>query len=518
LALKQSDGLDGWFPGQEKMARNRESMNRRQRRAARKPAPAGSAGVSTMFAEALRLHRAGALPEAEWLYRQILSINPDHADSLHLLGVISHQRGRYAVAAEMIGKAIATDPKAASYHSNLGASLRELGRLDEANACWRKAVALDPRYWEARHNLGTGLWGRGRFEEAFAVHQATLRLGGDRCFSYHGMSICRKFTETDRPLIAEMKQCLEDRRLSDKEPSKLHFALGKIFDDLGEPESAIQHFDEANRLERMKRRFDAREFSALIDRLICSFPRGTPRSPEAFESELPVLIVGMPRSGTTLVEQILTSHPKIAGCGELRFWLQRSAPILQRPFTDLSPTAELDIARDYLGLLTELAPGAERVTDKNPFNFLVLGLIQKTLPRARIIHCRRNPVDMALSIYFTSFGRANDFSYSRGDIVLYYREYRRLMQHWRAMLSADRFLEVDYEELVADQDRVSRNLINFVGLDWDDGCIEFHRIDRPIDSSSAWQVRQPIYRTSVERWRLYEPWLGEFRELLQEGQ
>ena len=218
----------------------------------------------------------------------------------------------------------------------------------------------------------------------------------------------------------------------------------------------------------------------------------------------------MPRSGTTLTEQILASHPKVAAGGEIDFWLQRSG----KP-----GLAEPDAVRDYLGLLTRLSFGAARVTDKMPFNFLFLDIVQRLLPNARIVHCRRNPVDTALSIYFarftaaTGFARINDFAYARKDIVRAYRDYLRLMEHWRGVLSSDRFIEIDYEGLVADPEAVARRLVAFCGLEWDKACLDFHRANRPIATASAWQARQPIYRSSVERWRNYEPWLGDFAGL-----
>jgi hypothetical protein len=228
-----------------------------------------------------------------------------------------------------------------------------------------------------------------------------------------------------------------------------------------------------------------------------------------------VLIVGMPRSGTTLVEQILASHPDIAAAGELDFWPRRLDHVRRRRISRLDAAAERDIVRDYPALLRTYSPGARRVTDKMPFNFLFLGHIHRLFPNARIIHCRRLPVDTALSIYLTRFAGLHDFTASREDIVRYYQEYRRLMAHWRAVLPPDRFLDIDYEDLVADPDSVSRRMVAFCGLEWDDACRDSHKTDRPIVTASVWQARQPVYRSSAERWRRYEPWLGELRLLLE---
>jgi tetratricopeptide (TPR) repeat protein len=310
-----------------------------------------------------------------------------------------------------------------------------------------------------------------------------------------------------------MRAALEEQKFSDAGRALLHFALGKIFDDLADYETAIRHFDEANRLKRAEQVFDESNLAAVVDRSIGAFPKEEVNV--ASESELPILIVGMPRSGTTLTEQILASHPQVAAGGELDFWLRRTDRIWNQSADQRDPAAGRDAIRDYLALLTNISPAAPvRVTDKMPSNFLHLGLVHGLFPNARIIHCRRNPVDTALSIYFTHFARTHEFANSRNGIVLYYREYQRLMAHWRRVLPPDRFIEIDYERLITDQEGISRRLVAFCGLEWDDACLDFHNTRRRIGTASAWQARQPLYRSSVERWRHYQPWLGEFRELL----
>ncbi len=595
-------------------------MNRQQRRAATRQGatatPAASPGIQDIFAAGLRHHQAGRLREAELGYRQVLAANPRHADSLHLLGLLACDARRPDIGADLIGKAIAINPKAAAYHFDLATIFQEQGKLEQAAACYHKATVLEPGYLEAQSNLGCllqelgrsaeavachrkalsiqpnnaathnnlgialqalyqfadavacyrraialrpdfadayshlgsalkeqGLWDealasfrkaleldpnaptthanlgmvwldQGRFEDATAAFETALRLGGDPSSAYHGLSIVRKFTEADRPLIAQMEAALTDPALKPASRLLIHFALGKAFDDLKDYESAIRHFDEGNRLEREKSRFDRAGFTALVDWVIAAFPNDAPASPAASASELPIFIVGMPRSGTTLVEQILASHPKVGAGGELRFWPERMGPVRRRQAARLDPAAERDAAQAYPALLGEIAPGAARVTDKMPFNFQFLGHLNRLLPQARFIHCRRNPIDTALSNYVTRFAAPHDFSTDRADLVYYYREYERLMAHWRAILPADRFLEIDYEALVADPETVSRRMVAFCGLDWDDACLAFHETDRPIQTASAWQARQPVYRSSAERWRRYEPWLGELRALL----
>jgi tetratricopeptide (TPR) repeat protein len=582
-------------------------MNRKERRAT---APGPAASPQAMLSEAIEYHRAGNLAKAERLYRQILAVDPSHADSLHLLGVIAHQRARDDLAMDLIGQAIALNPGEAMYHTNLGSVLRRLGRLEdsaaryrealrlnpayleahnslgltlkdlgrpaeaaacyreairlrpdyidalnnlgvvseeagdlnEAATCYRRALELSPGFAEAHNNLGNVLWRigsidtaiveyrqaiaikpdyadahnnlglalaqRGRFDEAFAEHETALRLGADPVISYYEMSHCRRFGPTDRPLVARMTALLTEPRISDAGRSQLNFALGKAMNDLGEYETAIRHFDDARRLEP-DRAFDRAGFAETVRRNI-ETPPASQSVPS--QSERPVFVVGLPRSGTTLVEQMLASHPDVATTGESDFWLGS--------FTTPDEAATEETIARYLGMLNAASGQAKRVIDKMPYNFLLLGLLNRAFPNARIVHCRRHPVDTALSIYFTRFNRLsrhsrlNDFSACRDDIVFVYRQYRQLMDHWRATLPPDRFAEIDYEQLVAEPEPTVRRLLNFCGLEWDAACLDFHRGDRVVSTASIWQVRQPLYHSSVGRWRRYEPWLGEFRELL----
>jgi hypothetical protein len=293
----------------------------------------------------------------------------------------------------------------------------------------------------------------------------------------------------------------------------LHFAAGKALDDLKDYAAAIQHFDAANRIRRKLAPFDPSSFARLVDRLIARFTPGLFASAagalegEGRDDETPVLVLGMPRSGTTLVERIVSSHPSVAGGGELAFWNERAPSLIDE-------LAKAGAARaDYLRLLRTIGPGALRVTDKMPFNFLWIGLVHLLLPRARIVHCRRNPIDTCLSIYQTQFAQNWGFTSHRGDLASYYRQYLRVMEHWRAVLPPDRLIEVDYEEATSQPEATARRLIAFCGLPWDPACLQPERNADAVKTASKWQARQPIYRSSVERWRHYEPWLGELREL-----
>jgi hypothetical protein len=294
---------------------------------------------------------------------------------------------------------------------------------------------------------------------------------------------------------------------------RLHLALGKAADDLGDYALAMEHFDAADVVRRNSSSFDPAGFDLEIDRLIASCtPELIARASEPGGSDrTPVLIMGMPRSGTTLVEQIVSNHPEVVAGGELNFWNERGpawfAAGAETPFLGKA-------AKDYLDVLRAIGPTAARVTDKMPFNFLWAGLIHVALPCATIIHCRRTAVDTALSIHQTHFHPGLAFPTGGAELVAYFRSYQRLMDHWRSVLPANRFIEVDYEELTRAPEPVIRRVIAACGLTWHDACLRPESNTRAVKTPSKWQARQPINRNSVARWRRYEPWLGPLRALV----
>src|SRR5260370_15553807 len=313
-----------------------------------------------------------------------------------------------------------------------------------------------------------------------------------------------------------MLSALGEASLDDDDRLFLHYAIGKMLDDFGEYREAMRHFDQANGIRRRNASFDRELFSGHVDWVMQRF---TPtyfaaHADFAVDDETPILIVGMPRSGTTLGEQILSSHRQIAGGGELVFWTRRAASWGVSSATYLTSASAHHMAGDYLAMLRRIGPSAARVTDKVPFNLFQLGLIHLLLPKARIIHCRRHPIDTCLSMYFTNFKEKFEFVSDKGDLAFAYPQYPRLMDHWREVLPSDRFVEVDYESLIADRQTLTPRLIAFTGLDWHDACLAPARNKRTVITSSVWQVRQPVYATSIARWRHYEPWLGELRQLL----
>ena len=394
-------------------------------------------------------------------------------------------------------------------------SLEASGALEAALTAMRGITDAHPDCAMAHSILGGILGQTGHSTEAAAHYDRAAELSPTMIGAWAGVAVNRKFTADDAPLIARMNATLARTDLALHVRQTLYFALGKAHDDMGDYEAAMRNFEAGNRLRAQRARIDLDRLARHVDWLSLETPPGyqAHQSDPGVEDATPLLIVGMPRCGSTLIEQILSSHPEVAAGGELEFWGLRDVP--REDIWSLTSTAEATrrIASDYLATLRMFGPDAKRVTDKALGNFIRLGLIHRVFPNATFVHCRRNPIDTALSIFMTNFDTHLAFGSDRSDIVFHYRQYQRIMAHWREVLPADRLIEVDYEALVADPEPQVRRLISACGLDWNDACLESHRNRGKITTASLWQARQPIYRTSVERWRRYEPWLGELCQL-----
>ena len=471
---------------------------------------------------ALALQQQSRDVEAMAAFRRAIDLNPAHADSLAHLGQLLSSHGRPEEAAACYEYAVAAESDPTRRASYRAATLMQQGHAAEAEAALRGVTTADSTSDVAHQALGELLQRRGKFDEAHASFARAIELQPKRGAAYLSLVTGRKMDASDRALIHQMRAMLDDASLPPFEQRHLHYALGKAFDDLGDYASAILHYDRANQimatlLRRAGQSFDREGFAAGISRAIedlapAFFARTSTGT--AANGDLPVFIVGMPRSGTTLVEQILSSHREIGAAGELSYWTDRWREIGQSSLERLGEAERGRLADDYIALLRTAAPTARRITDKMPTNFLVLGLIHHALPGARIIHCRRNPLDTCLSLYFTPTGNPLNFTHDRADIVFYYEQYVRLMAHWRSVLPSQRFMEVDYEMLVAEPERIIRTMIEFCQLPWDDACLSPERSAHMIATPSLWQARQPVHGRAVERWRRYRDWLGDFRRFL----
>jgi tetratricopeptide (TPR) repeat protein len=605
--------------------------------------------------QALAHHRAGRLAEAEAIYRHILTIDARHADGLHLLGMLEHQRGYHETAIEMIGQAISVSPNVAAYHSNLGTILQARGQLDEAAACFERALVLNPDWAEVHSNLGNVRHNQGRLDEAAACQERALALKPNFAEACSNLGIVRQaqgdlnqavacyeqalalkpdyvdahnnlgtalleqnkikqavahyeralflkpdyaaahnnlgnaLTRQDRtveaqahyeralvlkpdyanaynnlgnifkeqgkfddamaqyeraiasrpdyaeahlnrselkrfrhgdPDLAALEALAKREDLSADKALYVHFALAKALEDTGDYVAAFEHLRQGNALKRSQVDYKEKNVLELFGRISNVFNSSLfdRLQGQGDPSDVPVFVIGMPRSGSTLIEQILASHPQIHGAGELTAIETMEASGLfnagDPPLPYPESVAALDgaglrrLGQSYLACLPKPANGAIRVVDKLLGNFLHIGLIHLILPHARIIHSMRNPIDTCVSCYSKLFTSGLYFTYDLAELGRYYRGYSALMAHWRSVLPPGAMLDVAYEEVVDNLEGQARRLIDYCGLPWDDTCINFHQSTRPVKTASAVQVRQPLFRSSLERWRNYEGGLG----------
>jgi tetratricopeptide (TPR) repeat protein len=444
--------------------------------------------MNSGISEALKLHQAGRLSEAAAIYNRVLRDNPRDVDALHLLGLVAFQTNDFVQSERLISEALRLDPGQATIHHNMGSTQRVLGNFDTARQHYRTAIEKKPDYAEAYFNL----------------------------------SAVTKFKSPELRFISSLRKLLDKDDLSDADRCFLKFAAGKYFDDLGEYDEAFQHFQEGNQLKALT--FDIGQYETFIESIISTSDADylAARTEYGFADETPVFIVGMPRSGTTLVEQILSSHPEVFGAGELpdiagiiKAFPQHTAE--KAPYPQCLPMAQPAVfegfGQSYVQRLKNLSNDAQRIVDKNPINHQHLGLILTMLPKARIIHCSRYVLDTCLSCYFQNFRAGQEFSYSFEGIAAYYNGYRRLIDHWTT-IAPGRIIEMEYEGVVDDLEGRARGLIDFLGLNWDNNCLHFHEAKRAVATASDLQVRQPIYKSSVRRSDNYAKHISKLKSLL----
>lgn len=489
-------------------------------------------------------------------FDKALALNPDHAEARHNLGIALLAEGRVEDAIASFEAALARRPDYAEAHVSLGNTYRRLGYWTEAQAAYHAALALRPGDPMALLGAGFTLIDKGDIEAARAcfdavpegARQAPLAaVGKARALSLLGENeaalalvapeaapapippeqvavfgnIADKFGREDeaQALIAETLQRPGLRR---EQRIELHFALGRLLDRMGAYDAAFTHYAAGNDL--VQTAFDPEKFAAFAARIRAVFgPDWRARlARSGNETEAPVFIVGTPRSGTSLTEQILSQHPAVAACGEREdiaraLSLLGGGPLAYERHVEALEALDRDrlegIAADYLAAAPAAGSGAARITDKMPYNFMHLGFIAQLFPRARIVHCRREPMDSCLSCYFQRFSRGNFHTYRLAHLGAFYRVYEEMMAHWRAVLDLP-ILDLSYEALVADLEGESRRLLAFLGLEWDPRCLRFYESKRVVNTASFDQVRRPVYADSVGRWRHYADRLDPLAEAL----
>lgn len=465
------------------------------------------------------LDELGQTEQALTAYRKALALQPGDRETMFELGSHLARCGQLTEAESLLRRVLLLHPNDAKACFQLAEVLEKLGGIAEAEGYFKQAMSQSAIPDDLLARYGAFLARQGRFKEAERLYESAIRERGDVPGFYYGLTRSRKFTKDDEALLNRITDVIGSVDIRSEGAVDGYYALGKAWDDLGKYDRAFPYYQKANQWQGSISKFNRRKHQEKIDWIIRCFAPDSPPNAAAYrnESVMPILVVGMPRSGTTLVEQILSSHSDVSGAGELDFW-RNALKAQDGDFPELWNEETLrQMGEGYLRELERHTDGASHVVDKMPGNYMFLGLIHRIFPKAKIIHCRRDPVDTCLSIYFQQFSEGHEYRHHLGDLAFAYRQYRRLMDHWKMALPASAMTEVSYEDLVASPEMESRRLIEFCGLSWDERCLEFYKNARTVRTASQWQVRQPIYQTSKERWRNYEKWIGPLLELRDEG-
>jgi len=499
--------------------------------------------------------------EAEAAYRKALEPHPNNPDTLDNLALALKDLERLDEAADLLRRALVVDARNDKYLVHYATVLLDQKKISEAGAAadnalainpnshdgfnvagrvafergdlkaslanYQRAIALKPDLADAYNNMGNVLKELGQLKEAEQAFLEALRIDPDIAGVYVNLADSKKFTAGDRHLAAMEALAARTEGLSKNDRMQLDFALGKAYSDLKDYSRSFRHLLAGNAAKRATVNYDERGTFALFDRIEATYTRQLieQKSGGGDASTMPIFVIGMPRSGTTLVEQIIASHPLVYGAGEL-MTLNEVVLTVRGPQGDTLPYPEFvatangasfrQLGASYLREVRKLAETGERVTDKMPSNYYFAGLIHLALPSAKIIHTMRDPVDTCISCFSKLFADEQSHTYDLAELGRYYKRYERLMAHWRRVLPKDRMLDVQYEEVVADLETQARRIIAYCGLPWDDRCLSFHETNRPVRTASATQVRQPIYKSAIGRWRVYEKHLGSLLSALGE--
>ena len=480
--------------------------------------------LQTILNQAVQHQRSGRFAEAIPLYQQALRLAPGNHQILSALGVCHTCIDQAVEGRKHLEQAIQLAPREARYHHQLAYTYKREGKFAQAHACFDKAIALDPKdpsfvasKAELYHMAGDYAKAMATLEPALAKHAEHANVTGV-------FAVVARQVKREREAIALVERLLARQDIMPATRIKNSFELGALYDAVGEHDKAFESYARGHRLKGDK--WSAAEHTKLVDQVIAAWNRpavaALPKS--TVDGSRHVFIVGMPRSGTSLVEQIASTAPTVHGAGELNDLLRVARDVqgsvamgipMVWSLERLRNQANLEnYGRSYASAIARLAgPGFTIVTDKQPVNFLNLGLVQAILPGAKVIHCRREPMDSCLSCYFQLFAGFMGFANELADCGRFYADYERIMAHWHATLDLP-ILDLPYEEMVADQEGTTRRLMEFLGLPFRDESLRFHEINRPTLTASSQQVRQPIYRRSVARWKRYERHLGPLRTAL----
>lgn len=454
-----------------------------------------------------------------------LRLKAQNPEALAYIGSIYIEQKKFDQAFEALRRSLAINPNKAETYNMLGRAFFESNQGEKALECYRKAISLKADFADPYNNMGTCLKEFGRFDEALAAFNQSLAIQPDLVGAYVNLVDTKKFrSNDDTHLVAMERFAATINTLPEDRQMHLHFGLAKAYDDLKRYDEAFKHMLEGNAIKRRTLSYDEGAVLDYFERVKAVVTADVVREKAGggYHTNQPIFVLGMPRSGTTLVEQIIASHPAVKGGGELKdindtINSVRGRDGNQAPYPEFVPVLSMSelaaFGETYARRLEKRAPGAPRITDKMPSNFYYLGLIHLALPDAKVIHANRNPVDTCVSCFSKLFAGEQSQTYDLSELGRYYRAYYGLMEHWRRVLPPGAFLDVQYEDVVDDIEGQARRILDYCGLEWNPRVLDFYRNDRPVKTASASQVRQPIYGSSVARWRNYEKFLGP---LLQE--
>lgn len=473
------------------------------------------AGFNANLANGLKA--AGDDEAAVRYYRESIRHDPKQPLIYAAMGRALFAQRRFVEASIAFRDAVRYQPENEEFYGWLGNALLEIGHLDDALDAYENALRIKPDYTQILLNMGVLSRQRGNMEKAAQYYRRVLALDPSMVSAWHSLAQVRKFSADsaqDQQDIADIEVALQRKDLTTVARRDLHYALGKAYHECKKSEEAFGHYLEANAIHRKMLNPEPAAYGQYIGALMHVFDQkffarfqgiGNP-------DERPVFIVGMPRSGTTLTEQILASHSQVFGAGELEILNHVQIDMPKRlgakePFplcvSQLSDEHVRGLAEYYLARSSSRAGDEVRIIDKMPANYHFLGLIAVMFPNARIIHCVRDPRDTGLSIFFQRFVTGNGLAFSLEDIGYWFRQHWRIMRYWKEVLPLD-IHEVRYEETIANMEGTARRLIDLLGLEWEPECLDFHTTKRRVETASSWQVRQPLYTTSVSRWKRYE--------------
>jgi tetratricopeptide (TPR) repeat protein len=470
--------------------------------------------------------RTGRIENAISSYQKTLSITPEDVEANINLGVLLKSLDRVEEAVACYKRALKINPDHAEAYNNLGVIYQEQSLLDKAESCSRKALSINPEYAEAYNNLGSTLKKQGLLEEAISCCQKALLINPGHAESHFLMSSLHKYKEGD-PLLIEMEQLYSQPGIGEEQRVHLSFGLGKAYEDVGNYEKSFLCLKEGNRIKRSTIKYSIDGAVAEFNQIKRTFSKSfiNDNKGAGIPDKTPVFIIGMPRSGTSLVEQILASHPEVYGAGELPFVINIMSQMRKRFQT--GATSEVisgyneefiaELGREYIEKTRELSPDSLFITDKMPHNFLWVGAIRMSLPNAKIICCRRDPMDNCLSIYKNIFHTGHNYSFDLQELGQYYLLYQDLMNYWHELFPG-KIYDIYYEALVSNQKEETTKLLDHCGLTWDDACLSFHKTSRSVNTASAVQVRKPVYKDSMQLWKRYESQLQPLTEILKKGE